>query len=132
MNDARNIILLFLAFFALAAMLAVIASLEKILGRPIPRLRHSRPVSKNRVFWAVPAMMAAVIVWLWPRLAMMIACSHCIQPHLWQQTDGIVEISIFVLGLSAAAGWIVYYLLLLCTLVARLFAGLTRTLSAHS
>jgi hypothetical protein len=113
-------------FFALAAILAMIASLERILGRPIPRLRNSRPVPKNRAFWAVPILMAAVIAWFWPRVVTMIVCSHCSQPHLWQQTHWVAWSSMFVFGFSGAVGWIVYFLLLLCALVVRLILRLTR------
>jgi hypothetical protein len=121
-NDAGDVIPFCAAFFALAATLAMVASLERILGRPIPQLRNSRPVSKNRLFWAVPILMVVVIAWLWPRVVTRIVCSHCFQPHLWQQTHGIAFGSMLLLGFSGAVGWIAYYLLLFGTLMARLIS----------
>jgi hypothetical protein len=108
-------------FIAFAATLAVIASLERTLGRPLPRLRYSRMVPKNRVFWAVPVLMAAVIVWLLPKFFAMPACSHCLKPYVWQHPYQAVGFSMFVLGFSGAVGWIVYYLLMLSVSVVRLF-----------
>jgi hypothetical protein len=120
-NDASEVIPFYAVFFALAAVLAIIASLERILGRPIPRLRHSRAVSKNRTFWAVPILMVAVTTRLWFRDLTMIACSHCSPPYVWQHPR-LAALSLMVtLGFSGAVGWIVYFLLLICALVARLF-----------
>ena len=109
------VIAFFATFFAVASILAIVASMERILGRPIPRLRYSRSVTKNRVFWAVPLLMAAAIVWFWTKVAAMPACSHCSQPQVWHWS-----LMLEVMGFGGAVGWIVYYLLLLCALVARL------------
>jgi hypothetical protein len=108
-------------FFTFAATLAVIASLERTLGRPLPRLRYSRMVPKNRVFWTVPVLMAAAITWLLPKVFAMPACSHCSKPYVWQHPNLAGGSSIFVLAFSGAVGWIVYYLLLLSVSVIRLF-----------
>ena len=123
MNDARGVIPFYATFFTLAAILAVIASLERILGRPIPRLRDSRSVTKNRAFWAVPILMAAVSAWLWSKVVTMTACSHCSQTHRAARSVMLV-----VLGFGGAVGWIVYYLLLLGTVIARLILKSTRIL----
>jgi hypothetical protein len=109
------------AFFALAATMAIIASLERILGRPVPRLRYSRAVSKNRLFWAVPVLMGAIVVWLLPRALSMASCSHCSEPYVWKHSQGVASVSMLVFGVSGAAGWIVYYSLLLSVSITRLF-----------
>ena len=108
-------------FFTFAATLAVLASLERTLGRPLPRLRYSRMVPKSRVFWTVPVLMTAVIIWLLAKPFAMPACSHCSKPYVWQQPYLALGSPMFVLGLSGAVGWIVYYLLLLSVSVIRLF-----------
>jgi hypothetical protein len=74
-NDARDVIPFYATFFSLAAILAVIASLERILGRSIPRLRNSRTISKSRLFWAVPILMAAVLAWVGTQMLTGLACS---------------------------------------------------------
>jgi hypothetical protein len=115
------------AFFALAATMAITASLERILGRPVPRLRYSRAVSKNRLFWAVPVLMAAIVVWLLPRALSMASCSRCSEFYVWKRLQGVASVSMLVFGVSGAAGWIVYYSLLLSVSITRLFLRSTRS-----
>ena len=43
-------------------LLVVLASLERILGRPIPRLRYSKPVPRQRVFFIVPMFMIVALI----------------------------------------------------------------------
>jgi len=112
------------AFFVLAAIVAIVASLERVLGRPFPRLRHSPTLRKNRAFWAVPVLMAATVAWLLPLFLAMNACSDCSHPHMWQHPAWVVWISTFALGISAVVGWLVYYALLISTSVARLLLRL--------
>jgi hypothetical protein len=127
-NDARDVIPIYARFFSLAAILAVIASLERILGRSIPRLRNSRTISKSRLFWAVPILMAAVLAWVGTQVLTGIACSHCSPSYVWQHPQRAALSLMVALGFSGAAGWFVYFLLLLCTFAARLLSRPTRIL----
>lgn len=69
------------------------ASLERVLGRPIPRLRYSPAVKRNRVFVAVPVVMGAVWWFL-----VDVLCRG--QGGNWCEWYG--------LDYAAVLGWIVY------------------------
>lgn len=89
----------------LGSLCAVIASLERILGRPIPRFRYSRPVRKNRVFVAVPVSMAVVFSVI---LSLMLParCYHCSDAQWIMQSSGVA------IGFSGIVGWLVFAVLL--------------------
>src|SRR5678809_767834 len=110
MNDASRWPAISISvFFLFASVCAVIASLERILGRPIPQLRHSRAIQRNRVFWVVPISIAAVIAWLLPKALTLTVCSHCSEPYAWQHLDSVMWISTLTTGFGGAVGWIVYF-----------------------
>src|SRR5436309_1166469 len=121
-NDARWPPLPIGALLLFASMCAVVASLERILGRPIPKLRHSRAIRRNRLFWMVPISMATVIVWILPRTFAMNVCSHCSKPYAWQHLDSATWISILLTAFGGAVGWIVYFVLLAANVLIRLFS----------
>ena len=96
------------AFIVLATVVAVIMSLERMLGRPIPKLRNSLPVRRNRAFALVLVSMIASFALALPRLLEMPICDHCKEPYAWQSPLAIVEFSIIALAFSGAVRWIVY------------------------
>lgn len=69
------------------------ASLERILGRPIPRLRYSPAVKRNRLYVAVPVVMGAA----WWFLVDALCDGHGYGYCEWYGLD-----------YSAVLGWIVY------------------------
>jgi hypothetical protein len=105
-------VVLVYAFIALASACAVIAALERILGRPIPRLRHSRAVRRNRAFAAVPAVMIVVLSWLLYLILREPVCSGC--------TPGsMIRLAIEGFGLWGAVGWVVFAVMLMGTWIFR-------------
>lgn len=90
----------------------IVATLERVWGRPIPQGRHSRAVMRNRAYVAVPLAMAAfgwTLVRLWLAGPGLEECgAH--REMLWCLGG--------LLGLMAMAGWIVYWLLECCLGVA--------------
>jgi hypothetical protein len=114
-NDASWLPLLSIGMFLFfASICAVIASLERILGRPIPKLRHSRAIRRNRLFWMVPISMAAVIGWILHKTFAM--------PSAWQNLGYATSISMFLIAVAGAVGWIVYFVLLAANALIRLFS----------
>ena len=86
------------AFLIFASALALVASMERILGRPIPNLRYSRPVHRNRAFLGVPVAMAVVVIFMFSS-----PCNDC----------GVIGGSITAFVFSGTAGWIVFAALLI-------------------
>jgi hypothetical protein len=95
-------------FIVFASALAVIVSLERVLGRPIPRLRDSHPVRRNRAFSTVLFAMAWVFPWMLIAMLRLQVCSHCTYRYGWQNPVWVVESTIMAMGFSGAVGWIVY------------------------
>jgi hypothetical protein len=111
--DITNMILSMLkvpvfAFIVLAATLAIIMSLERILGRPIPNLRGSCPVRRNRAFAFVLVCMAASLCLVLPLILQVSVCSDCDYPFAWHHPLVIAEFSIMALAFSGVIGWIVF------------------------
>ena len=105
---------------------AVIASLERILGPSIPRFRYSPAIPKGRVFVAVPVLMVAVFVVL---NSMLFAKLFFGDRYIWPHPGIMLQISIFIVGISGVVGWIIFAGLLLMRLVFRVlsrFSKLTR------
>jgi len=100
------------AFIVLAAAIAVIMSLERVLGRPIPKLRDSLPVRRNRAFAIVPISMTASLALLISQMFDKVTidkatpsdCADC----AWQTLLGMFGFFLLALALSGAIGWIVY------------------------
>ncbi|MDP8980154.1 MAG: hypothetical protein M3O35_06150 [Acidobacteriota bacterium] len=113
------------AFIVLASACAVIASLERILGRPIPRLRYSRPVRRNRAFAAVLFAMAWVYPWMLIAMLRMQVCSHCTYSRGWQNPAWILESAVMALGFSSVVGWMVYAVVWIASSSLRLVARYT-------
>ena len=114
-----------LAFMVFASSCAVIAALERILGRPIPQLRFSRRVRRNRIFAAVPICMFAVFVLLFVALLRARVCSHCVRPYAWQSLGPILQSFVFSASFSGAIGWIIFGVLSVASLrFSRRLAGL--------
>jgi len=124
MNDAPTLLaaLAIIVFFLFASVCAVIASLERILARPIPQLRHSRAIRRNRLFWVVPISMTAVIAWLSRRTFDVTVCSHCNEPYAWQHFDSTIWLAALLTGFGGAVGWIVYFVLLAVNFLIGLFS----------
>jgi hypothetical protein len=101
------------AFIVLAAAIAVIMSLERVLGRPIPKLHSSLPVRRNRAFAMVLICMAASLAL---PISMMfdkvtfdkVIPSDCEYPCGWQTPLAILDFCIMALAFSGAIGWIVF------------------------
>jgi hypothetical protein len=92
------------AFIVFAGVLVVIMSLERILGRPIPPLRDSLPVIRNRAFSVVLiAMAASFYVVLSAILARPVCYDGCGYSY--------AELSILAFSSSAAIGWVVFAVL---------------------
>jgi hypothetical protein len=96
------------AFIVFASALVVIVSLERILGRAIPRLRQSRPVRQNRAFAAVLFAMVWVFPWMLLSMLRLQVCSHCTYRYGWENPVWVVESTIMAVGFSGAVGWMVY------------------------
>ena len=121
-NTTIWVAVLVYTFIVLGAACAVIASLERIFGRPIPRLRYSRPILKNRAFLVVPVVMAVVFLWILSKTLPMRICSHCTPEYAWQSLPAIMMDLIFACGLSGVAGWITFAVILIASLGLRLLA----------
>lgn len=106
MNDGHvsNWLLLFIA---VASSLALIASLEPILGRPFPQFHFSRPVRRSRLFLIVPLSMGAVFWLVEITMLQTSGCNDCSTPLIWQR----IEETALALGCSAAVGWTLYFTL---------------------
>ena len=96
------------AFIMLAAIIAITMSLERMLGRPIPKLRDSLPARRNRAFTAVLVSMAAGFTLALSVLLRMPICDHCKQQYAWESPAAIAEFSLIALAYSGAIGWIVF------------------------
>ena len=96
------------AFVALAAGLAVLASLERVLGRPIPRFAHSRAVGKNRLFLLAPAGMILAFTAVLIGLSRLLRCSHCADPYGPATIDEAVQMFIVSTAAGGVAGWVIY------------------------
>lgn len=100
------------AFIALAATIAVIMSLERVLGRPIPKLRNSLPVPRNRAFAFVPIFMAAsfalVILMMFDKVTLDKITPSDSDSSAWQTPLAILYISVVALAFSGAIGWIIF------------------------
>jgi len=99
-------------FIVLAAAIAVIMSLERVLGRPIPKLRDSLPVRRNRAFAFVPIFMAAsfamAIFVMFDKATFDKITPSDSNPSAWQTPLAILYISVLALAFSGAIGWIIF------------------------
>jgi hypothetical protein len=95
-------------FIIVASSCAVIAGLERILGRPIPQLRFSPRVRRNRIFAAVLICMSVVFLLLFVGLLRSRICSHCDRPFGWQSPGWTLEALVLAFGFSGATGWIIF------------------------
>jgi len=93
-------------FIVLAAALATIMSLERTLGRPIPQLRDSLPVPRNRAFAAVIVCM--VVSFFLTLRVISEKVAFWTNAHAWQDLIELAEYSILALAFSGAIGWIVF------------------------
>ena len=96
------------AFLMVGACFAIIASWERMLGRPILGLLGSRAVRRNRAFAIVLAVMTVLFLWTLIGALRMQVCSHCDYPYAWQHPARILESLVMAFGVSGAAGWIVF------------------------
>jgi hypothetical protein len=92
-------------------LLVVLASMERILGRPIPSLKYSKPVPKQRVFIVVPifmivALIGAILI-LQPMQTTRM-CSHCSSPSFYQQVLMVVAFLVFAAGTAGGVGFLVF------------------------
>ena len=95
-------------FIFLAATVAITLSLERTLGRPIPRLPNSLPVKRNRAFAGVLICMAVFFFLALRTMLQMTLCSDCERPYAWQSPGAVLVDSIMALAFSSAIGWIVF------------------------
>jgi TctA family transporter len=98
-------------FLVLASIAAIVASAERIRGRVILPMGYGRTVSRNRVFWIVPIIMASLFAWLLPKTLETLICPHCPEPYAWQNWRDAATLSIFIFAVSGAMGWVAYGLL---------------------
>ena len=97
------------AFIVLAAAIAVIMSLERVLGRPIPKLQNSPMVRHNRAFTVVPISMVTSFAFAFFTIFdLNIMTSSDTDPSAWQTPLAILYISILALAFSGAIGWIIF------------------------
>lgn len=97
------------AFIVLAAAIAVIMSLERVLGRPIPKLQNSPMVRRNRAFTVVPISMVTSFAFAFFTIFdLNIMTSSDTDPSAWQTPLAILYISILALAFSGAIGWIIF------------------------
>jgi len=96
----------------LATVLEIVISLERALGRPIPRLRDSLPVERNRGYFVVlVVMVASFYVVLSAFLARPICYDGCGYSYAWENPLKLLEVSIMALAFSGGAGWVFFALL---------------------
>ena len=88
--------------------LVVLASLERFMGRPIPRLKYSRPVRQQRVFFFVPMFMIVVLIGSLAMLLPMRVCSHCPAPYAYQQFGVINVFLVSSRGIAGGVGFLVF------------------------
>ena len=100
------------AFIVLAAALAIIISLERALGRPIPKLRDSLPVERNRSYFAVIVctVVSFVLVMCFMSQSDKVGMWKDTR-RLWQNLSAVLQCSILVLALSGTIGWVVFALI---------------------
>ena len=110
------------AVIVLALVCAVVASLQRILGRSIPRFRHSPPVPRNRVYYAVPITMAIGFSWLLLILLRTQVCAHCTYTYAWESPLWFGQSFILALGFSGVLGWIVFAAILITNSIFRLIS----------
>lgn len=110
----RNDIVPTWASFACAAvafggtLLVVLASLERILGRPIPRFKYSKPVPKQRVFIVVPTFMIVALIGALIVLLPMRMCSQRPAPSAYQQFLMVIAFLVFAAGIAGSSGFVVF------------------------
>src|ERR1039457_1084836 len=84
------------AFIVLAAVLAIVISLERTLGRPIPKLRESRPLQRKRGYSAVVVCMVAsfsLVIYAMSQSEKVGMWTHAID---WENMVALLECSILV------------------------------------
>jgi hypothetical protein len=96
------------AFIFLAVTLAFIISLERTLGRPIPKLRDSLPVPRNRSFAAVPVCMAVSFFLIVRAISQSEKLAVWTHEHTWQNIIAMLALSLIALAASGVIGWIVF------------------------
>ena len=110
------------AVIGLSSALALVASLQRILGRSIPRLRYSPPVPRNRAYYAVPITMTIGFSCLLLILLRSQVCAHCNYTYAWQNPVYTVQSFILALGFSGVVGWIVFAGILISNSIFRLIS----------
>jgi hypothetical protein len=106
---------LIFGFMTFASACAVMASLERLLGRPIPRFARSRAVRQNRAFAAVLIAMVMAFSLLLNSLLHVVVCSHCSKPYAWQYSTWIFFDAVVAFCFNVGVGWIVFAILLSIT-----------------
>ena len=95
------------AITVLSASVAAVMSIERTLGRPIPKLPDTLPVKRNRAFGVVLICMAVGFLALGGMLQMTV-CSDCERPYAWQSPVTVLVFSIIALAFSSVIGWILF------------------------
>jgi hypothetical protein len=89
-------------------LLVGLASLERVWGRPIPRLKYSRPVPKQRIFIVVPVTMIAVLIGSLMMLMPVGPCSQCPAPYAYPHPLLVAEFLVFAIGLAGGIGFALF------------------------
>jgi hypothetical protein len=96
------------AFIVLAGVLAIVISLERTLGRSIPKLHDGPPVERNRGYSAVIVCMLVSFLLVMYAMSPSEKVGMWTHAHLQQDLVALLQCSILVLVLSGAIGWVVF------------------------
>jgi hypothetical protein len=89
-------------------LLVAMASLERTWGRPIPRLKYSKPLRRQRFFCIVPVLMVVVWIGMMGLLLQTRTCSHCPAPYVRQNPVQIVEASVVATAFAGGSGFALF------------------------
>jgi uncharacterized BrkB/YihY/UPF0761 family membrane protein len=114
-----------LLFFILGAVCPLHASLEKISGRPIPRLQKSSTIQRQRIFLIIPICMGLFFV-LAISFAYSLTIEHYAEKHtLASRIHAFLTVSIYSLGSTAAFGSLLFWMLWLVLLPVKVIRKLS-------
>jgi hypothetical protein len=89
-------------------LLVAMASLERTWGRPIPRLKYSKPVRRQRFFCTVPVLMVVVWIGMMGSLLQTRTCSHCPAPYVYQDFTQVVGASVVATAFAGGSGFALF------------------------
>jgi len=91
--------------------LVALAGLERTLGVPIPRLKYSKPVRKERVYVLVPAVILLLLMSMPVWLLSSWSPSHKPGSHISIDPGFAIELCIVATGFAGAVGFVLFIMI---------------------